>query len=77
MRNGVAPLGSLTVELLLRNLIIQIVRQTSSRLLVRSYPWLIWMFGVVFTAAGVMMNPALNGQTLTCDRKQSIYPPDG
>lgn len=29
------------------------------------------MFGVVFTAAGVMMNPGFNGQILTCDRRVS------
>lgn len=49
----------------------QIVQQTSSRLIVRSYPSLIWMIGAIFTAVGVISNPANDSQTLTCDRRVS------
>ncbi|MGE5655668.1 MAG: tetratricopeptide repeat protein, partial [Actinomycetota bacterium] len=49
----------------------QIVEQTSNRLILRSYPWLSWIFGVLFTAIGVMGNPAFDSQTLTCDRRVS------
>lgn len=45
-----------------------IVQQTSSRLIVRSYPWLIWTTGVLFTVGGVTMSAMIGSQTLTCAR---------